>query len=91
MYLDEEGNFVQSLSLIGGKASGVPGTVRGLQEAHKRYGSLPWKELLQPTITLARDGFAVPADLAEYAQAKVDEVQGETNFAEHFGAIPDSS
>jgi gamma-glutamyltranspeptidase/glutathione hydrolase len=87
MYLDEEGNFVQSLSLIGGKASGVPGTVRGLQEAHTRYGSLPWKELLQPAITLARDGFAVPEDLAEYAQAKVDEVQGETNFAEHFGAL----
>jgi len=87
MYLDEEGNFVPSLSLIGGKASGVPGTVRGLQEAHMRYGSLPWKELLQPAITLARDGFAVPGDLAEYAQAKVDEVQGETNFAEHFGAL----
>ena len=87
MYLDEQGNFVQSLSLLGGKASGVPGTVRGLQEAHKRYGSLPWKQLLQPAITLARDGFAVPADLAQYAQQKVEEVQGETNFAEHFGAL----
>ena len=87
MYLDEEGNFVQSLSLIGGKASGVPGTVKGMQEAHKRYGSLPWKQLLQPAITLARNGFAVPADLAKYAQEKVDEVRGATNFAEYFGAL----
>ena len=34
MYLDEGGNFVQSQSLIGGKASGIPGTVRGMQAAH---------------------------------------------------------
>ena len=41
-----------------------PGTLLGLQEAHERYGSLPWKELIQPAIKLAEDGFVVPGELA---------------------------
>jgi gamma-glutamyltranspeptidase/glutathione hydrolase len=85
MYLDEGGNVVQSASLIGGKASGVPGTVKGMQAAHQRYGSLPWKRLLQPAISLATDGFTVPLILAEYAQEKVEEVDDTTNFASYFG------
>jgi gamma-glutamyltranspeptidase/glutathione hydrolase len=40
-------------------APGVPGTPHLLGEAHKRYGRLPWKEVLQPAIKLARDGFEV--------------------------------
>ena len=40
-------------------APGVPGTPHLLGEVHKRYGRLPWKEVLQPAIKLARDGFEV--------------------------------
>ena len=87
MYLDEGGNFVQQDSLLGGRASGVPGTVRGMHEAHKRYGSKPWASLLQPAITLARDGFKVPPQLAEYAAEKVTETAGETNFARYFSTM----
>lgn len=87
MFLDEGGNFVQQDALLGGRASGVPGTVRGMIEAHKRYGSKPWASLLQPAITLARDGFIVPKKLAEYAAKKVTETAGETNFALYFSSM----
>ncbi|KAH8807633.1 gamma-glutamyltranspeptidase-domain-containing protein [Xylogone sp. PMI_703] len=53
------------LSLYGGLASGVPGELRGLEHVHKRYGRLPWADLLQPSIQLARYGFVVNEDLAD--------------------------
>lgn len=59
MYLDPEGNVIPGLSLQGHLASGVPGSVDGMVEAHKKFGSLPWKELLQPAINLAMDGFTL--------------------------------
>ncbi len=43
---------------------GVPGTVRGLALAHERYGKLPWRDLVQPAVALARDGFALDAAVA---------------------------
>ncbi|MBI3221258.1 MAG: gamma-glutamyltransferase [Bacteroidetes bacterium] len=56
MYLDEKGEVITDLSLKGHLASGVPGSVDGMVEAHKKYGSLPWKELVQPAIDLAKNG-----------------------------------
>jgi gamma-glutamyltranspeptidase/glutathione hydrolase len=43
----------------GGKAVGVPGNIRLIAEAHKRWGKLPWAALFQPAIRLAEQGFAV--------------------------------
>ncbi|MBL7875009.1 MAG: gamma-glutamyltransferase, partial [Cyclobacteriaceae bacterium] len=59
MYLDTDGNVVPELSTQGHLASGVPGSVDGMVEAHKKYGSLPWKELVQPAIDLALNGFTL--------------------------------
>lgn len=87
MYLDEGGNFVQRQSLIGAKASGVPGTVRGLQMAHERYGTLPWSRLLQPAIDLATKGFTPDDALVRYAQEKIIDVAGATNFARYFEGL----
>jgi len=59
MYLDSAGNVIPDLSTQGHLASGVPGSVEGMVEAHKKYGTLPWKDLMQPAIDLARNGFAL--------------------------------
>jgi gamma-glutamyltranspeptidase/glutathione hydrolase len=47
------------------KAVAVPGTVRGLAMAHHRFGTLPWSQLIQPAVRLARDGFPVDRNLAD--------------------------
>ncbi len=63
MYIDETGEVVSDLSTIGHLSAGVPGTVAGLYLAHGRYGSIPWKELVQPAVELAREGFPVEGKL----------------------------
>jgi gamma-glutamyltranspeptidase / glutathione hydrolase len=57
MYLDASGNVIPGLSEKGHLSSGVPGSVAGMAEAHAKYGSLPWKDLVQPAIDLALTGF----------------------------------
>jgi len=59
MYLDNDGNVVPKLSTQGHLASGVPGSVDGMVEAHKKFGAMPWKDLVQPAIDLARKGFSL--------------------------------
>ena len=59
MYLDSAGNVRPGLSMSGHLASGVPGAVDGMVEAHKRYGKLAWAQVLQPAIDLAEKGFAL--------------------------------
>jgi gamma-glutamyltranspeptidase/glutathione hydrolase len=58
MYLDSKGDVSED-SLVGWRAAGVPGTVRGMELAHQKYGRKPWAELLDPAIQLANDGYAV--------------------------------
>jgi len=55
MYVDSAGNARQS-SLTGHLSVGVPGSVAGLFEAHRRFGRLPWKELVAPAVRLAHEG-----------------------------------
>ncbi len=57
MYLDENGEVIEDLSTLGHLAVGVPGTVAGMVEAHEKYGSLPWAQLMTPAIMLALKGF----------------------------------
>ena len=51
------------MAYIGGRSAGVPGALAAMAEAHNRWGKLPWAELFQPAIRLARDGFTVSARL----------------------------
>lgn len=59
MYLDASGEVSDSLSLSGALASGVPGSVEGLYQAHQRHGKLAWAKLVQPAIDLAERGFTL--------------------------------
>ena len=59
MYLDASGNVIPNMSLATHQASGVPGSVAGIAEAHRKYGKLPWAELVQPAIDLALKGFKI--------------------------------
>ena len=59
MYLDEKGEVIPGKSSFGVHSSGVPGSVAGIVEVYKKYGSLPFKDLVQPAIDLARNGFKV--------------------------------
>ena len=63
MYLDDHGNPTRD-SLVGYRAAGVPGTVRGMALALKKYGTKTWREIVSPAHRLAHDGFPVSWDLA---------------------------
>jgi len=64
MYLGKDGKIDRGLTNAGYVAPGVPGSVRGLEAAHKKYGKLPWKDVVMPGVTLAEEGFVVSAALA---------------------------
>ena len=64
MYLDSKGNVIPDLSTIGYKAIGVPGSVAGLVYAQQHWGKLPLKQVMEPAIRLARDGFVLDYDEA---------------------------
>ncbi|AMO19154.1 gamma-glutamyltransferase [Flavobacterium columnare] len=59
MFLDKDKNVIEGLSTASGKAIGVPGTIAGVLEVHKKMGSLPLKEIFKPVIELAEKGFVV--------------------------------
>ncbi len=68
MFLDENDDLIEGSNHQGLKSVGVPGTVAGLYLAHQKYGSLPWKELVHPSVDLAENGFILSWTLASHAQ-----------------------
>ena len=83
MYLDENGDVIPGLSTKGALASGVPGTIAGIFEAQSKFGKLEPKDILQPVIDLARNGFVVSTQQAGRLQSireVVREVNGENTF-----------
>ncbi|MCW8873831.1 MAG: gamma-glutamyltransferase [Xanthomonadales bacterium] len=87
MYLDAAGEVIENASLIGARAVGVPGTVAGLWEAHQRYGTLPWEELVMPAVKLAEEGFLAAPALVEDIRSEREWFGDSTNFQEYFGGI----
>ena len=76
IYLDKNGNLIQGEggSLVGYRAAGVPGTVRGMELALKKYGSgkLTWSQLVEPARRLATEGFTVTNSLARSLRGNDD-------------------
>jgi gamma-glutamyltranspeptidase/glutathione hydrolase len=68
MYVGPGGRITRD-NLIGWRASGVPGTVRGLELLHKKFGTRPWAELAAPAVELAAKGFPVSWELADSLRA----------------------
>ncbi|MBI6190132.1 gamma-glutamyltransferase [Providencia rettgeri] len=59
MYLDKDGKLIKDASLYGYLASGVPGTVKGLDYALEKYGTMSRQQVMAPAIKLAREGFTL--------------------------------
>jgi gamma-glutamyltranspeptidase / glutathione hydrolase len=85
VYLDKDGKVIKGEggSLVGYRAAGVPGTVRGMEMALKKYGSgkLTWAQLVEPARRLAANGFVVTYSLARslYNSRKYLSTYGETS------------
>jgi gamma-glutamyltranspeptidase / glutathione hydrolase len=71
MYLDSTGKIARQLTATGYLAPGVPGTVRGLALAHRKFGKLPWKTDVMPAVELAEKGFALSPALARSLNREV--------------------
>ena len=83
LYLDEAGNVIPKLSTVGGMAVGIPGAVAGILEVHKKMGTLPLEQLMQPAIDLAENGYMVTEKQARSFKrysALFTEVNGEDTF-----------
>jgi gamma-glutamyltranspeptidase / glutathione hydrolase len=76
IYLDKNGKLIEGEggSLVGYRAAGVPGTVRGMELALKKYGSgrLTWSQLIEPARRLAANGFSVTYSLARSLRGTKD-------------------
>jgi gamma-glutamyltranspeptidase/glutathione hydrolase len=59
MYLDANGKVRSGASTDGYLAVATPGTVAGMYAVHRRYGKLPWQEVVKPAISLAKNGFII--------------------------------
>jgi gamma-glutamyltranspeptidase/glutathione hydrolase len=87
MYLDAAGNVVPDASTTGAGAAGAPGTVAGLWQLHRRFGRLPWADLVAPAIRHAHEGFRVSPALTALRDQRAAKLKGRTNFLDYFGAL----
>lgn len=90
MYLDSLGNVIPGMSTTGGTAVGVPGTVAGVLEVHKKFGKLPLKDIIEPVIALANRGVVVTEKQAKrlegYRNQFIEANGDSTKFAKPFKA-----
>ncbi|KAI5298174.1 hypothetical protein KEM55_003720, partial [Ascosphaera atra] len=69
-------------SVLGGLASAVPGELRGLHYLHEKYGELPWADVVQPAVQIARQGWVLGTDFVEAMEATIE------LFGDFFTQVP---
>ncbi|MBI1172907.1 gamma-glutamyltransferase [bacterium] len=84
MFLDASGNADPDLSRKSWTASGVPGTVKGLDAALSRYGTMPRATVMAPAIRLAREGFVLTEADAQILALRTKDFAGQPNVAPIF-------
>lgn len=82
--------FVSEKELYGHKVVGVPGTVRGMELAHKEYGKLPWKDVVLPAVKLAEKGFALDKRVAKDLNKLLEDGDQFPEMARVFGRADNS-
>ena len=80
MYLDSLGNVIKNKSTLGAYAVGIPGSVAGAFEVYEKFGSLPFKDLIQPAIDLAKDGYRVTKKQAVSLNNAVQKFEKANNY-----------
>ena len=83
MFLDENGKIRDNSNHKGLLSVGVPGTVAGLFQAHQKYGKLPWKDLVQPAVDLAKNGFPMSWGLYN-AAVRVSKMDASYDIMQNF-------
>ena len=65
MYVDKNGNLIPNASTVGYRSAGVPGTVAGFALALQKYGTMKWRDVIEPALKLAVEGFTVSSSFSE--------------------------
>lgn len=84
MYLDEKSEIIDGKSTYGAMAVGVPGTIAGIFEVHKKFGTIPVEQLIQPVIELARKGIILSERQANLYNGLKTTIPDANNYTTHF-------
>ncbi|WND01455.1 gamma-glutamyltransferase [Temperatibacter marinus] len=84
MFLKEDGSVDRRKAMFSAHSSGVPGTVKGLIQAHKKYGSLPLQTVMGPAIKLAEEGFLMPWGIASSIAGRMKRLSADKDTARYF-------
>lgn len=87
MYLDSLGNVIKNKSVLGAHAVGIPGSVAGVFEVHQKLGSLPFSDLVQPAIDLAKNGITITKKQAKDLNNATDRFRKVNNYQTIFDKV----
>ena len=84
MFLNKDGSVNKKRAREGILSIGVPGTVFGMWEIHKKFGSMPWKKLIEPSIKLAKEGFIISPFMSDALNKRYKKLSKYQNFKDIF-------